>query len=1502
MPCINRIRIINFSYNSDARHILDETFNFHGGENVLLNLANGGGKSVLVQLMLQPVVPRARIQGRHMADFFKKQKRPSYVLIEWKLDGAGGYLLTGIGMASEETRSTDEDERGRIRLFCFLCSYHHSYSHDLDNIDLVRHEGGIVLVTPYKAAQDMLREAARKDPFAVSYFPQSELEEHRHRLLQFGISQDEWSNVMKRINDSEGGLEEIFAKCKTSDQLLDIWLMHTIEKNLPTGAGPSSRDGHGPEGGAGHGLQRMFENLLEETLNSEGLLLEHQRLARFLPNFEELKDQASDLAGRLEKCKTTGEALSALYGWLGVQARRFAASGEITIQALRELEGQNQRVLQEERSETVHAIRAAWEAAVLKLAAAEEDRKAAELGLFERESAWELMKAARIHGERERLSAALAEVVDQMRGVRVNDDRSGRMDNLRAALWVRWVERYSGQEQATMQSVRILRKAEERHGFLRDREIVIRMELTSLEREQKELSRNLTRFEEREQQACILLELELSRNLAGELDGKERNRVTDRLTRRQGETKAANSARIREEAEISEALPGIEKEYRKEMALRKDLQDERQLLEKETEQWRNLTLARTEVLRRHGLGGTESRELGLSELRRIQYDLSHRISLTEQELHETASLQEDLRHGRFHVSADWIRHLTEAGIAHQTGEAYLRLLDQGEREHLLDIMPFLPYAILLATEALERLPELMQSEVRRGVTPLLTYEALKNWLYEVLAEKMNRVGRTITLSGGKLMLASLYNKDALAPDTVGRLMDETDIALQRLGQSLENLQVAHSIAMRDYLALESHPYPEDWKTVQDAKLKRILRSSDTASERMAALEKTIGERETRKGALLRALIPESREAVRLADEHAKTWQDLMEANNRYEEERRKQTILDGRMRGLDGELAAAVKELDGLDLTIRRMDQAHSDAERLEREYRLNRDKYAEWSPEKRKHFDEPSLPEGSCESLEGQLTELLNALGMELRLLERRHDDLSKDAARVEREWRKLSQTVPETALLPQWDEMSEERIERDASTARQRFKIAGNEANAAALAQAPHAERLKAVMERLAEVGLSEPLPKSDIRGKYPERKREIEQTERELKWEALRIAGLQQRIEKDLGRILDAGIDPNQVRPMTSYQVQEDWKVQLDLLLEALRTGAKEAGIRKDAFRIRYDKVRNEHAAASGTIHDLFDGLDAMLERATDSYEPFYFLYERMQDHIGILAQQIARLKANLEGLERSRSDVVEHCFMHGRRMVEELQRIEQNSMVRLEGRSGPTSMLRVGMKLDGEKEARTRIALHVEKSIELMKEEVRSGKDIRQARPAIERLIRSRELLNKYLGTERIPIHVFKIDLNMGNSKFKVWEDAVRENSGGEKFVVYFSVLTALMAYTRAAEQAALSAPGEQLARDARHVLIMDNPFGPISSQHLLKPLFEIAKRYGTQLICLTDLKQSSILNNFNLVYMLRVRKGAASADEYLKFEEFKRSQDVPESEEALEKAFYRVSDFTQMKLW
>lgn len=58
MPKIRKVRIVNFEYNDGKRLIADELYNFANRDdddalNVLINLANGGGKSVLVQLMMQ---------------------------------------------------------------------------------------------------------------------------------------------------------------------------------------------------------------------------------------------------------------------------------------------------------------------------------------------------------------------------------------------------------------------------------------------------------------------------------------------------------------------------------------------------------------------------------------------------------------------------------------------------------------------------------------------------------------------------------------------------------------------------------------------------------------------------------------------------------------------------------------------------------------------------------------------------------------------------------------------------------------------------------------------------------------------------------------------------------------------------------------------------------------------------------------------------------------------------------------------------------------------------------------------------------------------------------------------------------------------------------------------------------------------------------------------------------------------------------------------------------
>lgn len=79
MSKINAIRLINLNYNNDSIRIADETFRMNG-ENTLLSLRNGGGKTVLVQMMTAPFVHKRYrdTKDRPFESYFQTNNRHSF--------------------------------------------------------------------------------------------------------------------------------------------------------------------------------------------------------------------------------------------------------------------------------------------------------------------------------------------------------------------------------------------------------------------------------------------------------------------------------------------------------------------------------------------------------------------------------------------------------------------------------------------------------------------------------------------------------------------------------------------------------------------------------------------------------------------------------------------------------------------------------------------------------------------------------------------------------------------------------------------------------------------------------------------------------------------------------------------------------------------------------------------------------------------------------------------------------------------------------------------------------------------------------------------------------------------------------------------------------------------------------------------------------------------------------------------------------------------------------
>ena len=235
MPQISKVRIVNFNYNDGKRLIADELYDFASKEkddalNVLINLANGGGKSVLVQLMMQPIIPKAKVAGRKIESFFNKASDHCFILIEWIKDNSTEKLLTGIAMSASESSSAEDDlSRGMaVKYYTFYSNYtSYSSPYDIANMPLSKKENGRFVAAEF----DAVRTLARKSNGVLNYYVADDNPKWQKKLAEYGLIQSEW-RMMEKLNSEEGGLSKFFGDFKTSDHLVDRLLIPTIESKL----------------------------------------------------------------------------------------------------------------------------------------------------------------------------------------------------------------------------------------------------------------------------------------------------------------------------------------------------------------------------------------------------------------------------------------------------------------------------------------------------------------------------------------------------------------------------------------------------------------------------------------------------------------------------------------------------------------------------------------------------------------------------------------------------------------------------------------------------------------------------------------------------------------------------------------------------------------------------------------------------------------------------------------------------------------------------------------------------------------------------------------------------------------------------------------------------------------------------------------------------------------------------------------------------------------------
>lgn len=228
MPAIARIRLVNLVYENGAKQYRDEIFQFDGHNGVIL-LENGGGKTVFVQAVLQAVLPHAPLAERKARDTFNVENNVLHLAVEWIInEKPRRYALTAVTLFSG---------REGLDSYKYVYDYEQGDENGLENLPLVRDsaDGGLRPASR-EEMNEYYQQMSRSFMNACYFNRNREYQEHIEANYKIIIS--EWRSIA-RINSAEGEIEGFFEGCKTTTQLVDNLLIPTVEEAL---AGKGSQD------------------------------------------------------------------------------------------------------------------------------------------------------------------------------------------------------------------------------------------------------------------------------------------------------------------------------------------------------------------------------------------------------------------------------------------------------------------------------------------------------------------------------------------------------------------------------------------------------------------------------------------------------------------------------------------------------------------------------------------------------------------------------------------------------------------------------------------------------------------------------------------------------------------------------------------------------------------------------------------------------------------------------------------------------------------------------------------------------------------------------------------------------------------------------------------------------------------------------------------------------------------------------------------------------------
>lgn len=1426
MSRINRIRIMNLNYNGNTIRIDDETFDLNG-ESTLLSLRNGGGKTVLVQMVISLFVNKSYrdFPDRPFQSYFTTN-RPTFLMTEWSLDHGQGYFLTG--MMVRKCQNLEENNNEELEMINFTAFYKSPCECDLDHLPVVDESGENRILKGFGACKQEFEELKKNRKLDFSYYDMSNAHHRRmyfSKLREYQINNKEWETIIKKVNLKESGLSELFSNARDEKGLIEKWLMDAVENKL-------NQDNNRIKE-----FQTLAYKFIRQYRENESKIKRKNVIEQYFEDADIIRKQFGEYEEAERVLEEQKSRISAFIRDVNEMTSVLEQSLERESGAVAELEQQLREIEYERISYEIYQMEDERRELV-------QDRIASEMRInrsvrAKTEAQTELCRfqCAGLYEESLDFKKKISELQGKIDVLLMEQKDSEEERKMLGGILYHYYDRCAKSCSSEL---------EEKKEFLQRTEQEKKENIENYEKELgekekfygkiKELEAAIQSFDHRETEFNRRFSADFARNIIGEYEEgtlelaarrfqdefTELNVKITRLSEQQLSLKAEEDKLGRSSEELNGAMIqcGHELgELKKSLDVMLEEKNRRSIL------MRYVDAPDSELDKKVLL--LERFDRKVEELEKIRDDYSEKRKAADREY-------ENLRQGKVVELPENIQgYFEEQGIEIIYGMAWLKKNGRGaaENQKLVENNPFLPYSIILEKKDIQKLKKIGAEIYTNFPIPVIVREELE----EVLENSQSAF-----VELGRISFLVMFNKHLLDTAALEKLLQDKRQKIEEWKEKTEikRSEIEEYRSYRNVIENQSFTLPlieekEKKFKEKEQEQERLQEEYRTCGQR----KKEIAARQTETGKQIEA----AKMARRDMEIRNREYEDFASAYEIYLENRQAKLRFEQKRKEAADRARQLKEEREKIGERILVLREEKSSLSRRLSGYQSDMTAFLFYQNEDGavpgEDFDYVAAKARYFSITEG-ISASINDLNKDLRQEQERYDKKCKELEKKN----KYNFRQEEYASLS----FSEEQIER----LEENIQKAGREENAAREENSVLEKNITRLETKIDETRkrLYEKAGQRELKDRklilktdFPARLKltgyEKDKKEKEVRKLAARLEAF--RSSQD---VMAEYSDFTESVATEKWPLENVTREELNRYQGTLRRDLGQLGRNRAEQKENAEAVVREIAGKEVYQEDFFkkgfDNLLALINRVYDAkmqLETITASYESI----------LEKLKVDLENIDRERKNIEELFLEYVKDIDDHMRRIDKNSSINVRGKTIKMLKIRVPEWEDHRELYQVKVRDYVETFIRWGIEAIENGRNVEEL---LGKVITTRKLYDEVAGIGNIDIRLYKIE---AEREVPISWAEVSANSGGEGFLSAFVILSCLLSYMRR-DESDLFAAGEE-----GKVLIMDNPFAQTNAEHLLKPLMDMAKKTNTQLICLSGLGGDSIYNRFDNIYVLNV---------------------------------------------